>query len=110
MDTLAEDPLLDLDRLAELAEEVGEEDLSAVLLMFLDEASAEVARLASGLGDAEHAKATHFLRSGALNIGLGALARAAAEAAEAAPAGRAASGAAIAALVARSRAAVLARG
>ena len=63
-------PLLDDDRLAELSDDLGSDDLALVLAMFLQEAEAEAERLAVGLAEADHMKAGHFLRSGALNLGL----------------------------------------
>ena len=62
--------LLDEDRLLELDRDLGEGDLALVLAMFLDEAAAEVAKLEAGLPDPQRRKAGHFLRSGALNLGL----------------------------------------
>ena len=64
------DAPFDEDRLDELLSEIGAEDLGAVLDLFL----AEACEAASGLHDAltadEYAKAMHFLRSGAVNLGL----------------------------------------
>ena len=74
---MTEMPLLDEDRLAELAGDLGVADLRLVLAMFLDEAAVETARLATGLEETEHMKAGHFLRSGALNLGLMAISDAA---------------------------------
>ena len=109
MDAITQETLLDGDRLSELADEVGEEDLIAVLLMFLEEAEGEIAHLSEGLDDEAHAKSAHFLRSGALNIGFAALAEAAREAADLPATHRPAAGTMLTGLVARSRAAVMVR-
>lgn len=66
---------LDHDRLAELETEIGAEDLRQVLDMFLQEAVDAVSTLRDDLSAGEYAKSMHFLRSGALNLGLAALAR-----------------------------------
>lgn len=71
------DATLDEDRLAELAEDLGADDLTLVLAMFLEEAEAEASKLARGQPDAERRKSGHFLRSGALNLGLAGLSEAA---------------------------------
>lgn len=62
--------MVDMERIDELAQEIGKDDLLIVLDMFLIEARKTIATIGAGLSDEEHAKATHFLRSGALNIGL----------------------------------------
>ncbi|KIT17018.1 Hpt domain-containing protein [Jannaschia aquimarina] len=69
--------MLDIERLSELAGEVGEEDLDMVLNLFLDEAEEVIERISKRMEDEDFAKATHFLRSGALNIGFSGLASAA---------------------------------
>lgn len=68
------DAALDDDRLAELEAEIGSDDLRAVLEMFLQEAADAVAAIEDGLAPEGHAKSMHFLRSGALNLGLAGLA------------------------------------
>ncbi|WP_308917669.1 hypothetical protein [Jannaschia sp. LMIT008] len=77
MDTAIIDP----DRLCELTCELGEGDTLDVLSMFLDEASATIDGISGALDDGAYDKATHFVRSGALNLGLSGLARQAAMAA-----------------------------
>ncbi|GIT92644.1 hypothetical protein JANAI62_31190 [Jannaschia pagri] len=67
--------MVDKNRISELRQEIGEEDMAVVFGIFQQEAEETIARIASGLCDQEHAKATHFLRSGALNIGLISLAK-----------------------------------
>jgi hypothetical protein len=69
-----DDAPIDRDRLTELEDEIGAEDLRLVLEMFLEEAAAAVAALADRPSATEHAKSMHFLRSGALNLGLAGLA------------------------------------
>ncbi|MEL6587261.1 MAG: Hpt domain-containing protein [Pseudomonadota bacterium] len=59
-----------MDRIKELEQEIGAEDLGAVLSIFLSEAEKTIASIGQGLDDGDHARATHFLRSGALNMGL----------------------------------------
>lgn len=80
--------MIDTERLKELELEIGPDDLGMVLQMFLAEAEKTVAQIATGLDDAEHAGATHFLRSGALNIGLVGIAKASDKAAAVDPADR----------------------
>lgn len=104
--TDAPDRLVDEARLAELADDLGGEDLALVLAMFLQEAERETARLAGGLPEAEHLKAGHFLRSGALNLGLIALSDAARHAEVVPTPERAVAVARIAAAVAQTRAAL----
>lgn len=106
MNVMHDTSLLDDVRVAELIEEIGEEDLADVMLMFLDEAEREVAAIALGLEDDAHAKATHFVRSGSLNIGLKALADEATRADHVPPAERAETGRRLAGLLNRSRAAI----
>ena len=65
---------LDQDRLSELASEIGADDLRLVLDMFLAEARDAVAALRDDLAAGDYAKSMHFLRSGALNLGLSGLA------------------------------------
>lgn len=69
--------MMDTGRIQELRDEIGEEDMILVFGIFLSEAERMIARIATGLGDVDHAKAAHFLRSGALNLGLVSLAAAA---------------------------------
>ncbi|MFO6466205.1 hypothetical protein ACK8OR_17585 [Jannaschia sp. KMU-145] len=78
--------MIDTDRISELEAEIGADDLTFIVALFLGEAEDAIAEIAGGLADDAHARATHFLRSGALNIGLTGFAEAAdAAAAVAAP-------------------------
>lgn len=61
--------MIDMDRIAELEEEIGGEDLRLIFRVFLGEAEETLAALAPGTTEGELARAAHFLRSGALNIG-----------------------------------------
>lgn len=81
--------MVDEHRIAELASEIGEDDMGIVFGLFLSEAERTIDAIATGLGDDAHARATHFLRSGALNIGFTGLAAAADTAAAAAAGDRA---------------------
>lgn len=74
---MTENAILDEDRLAELADDLGADDLALVLAMFLKEAAAEAAKLDHAQPGPERRKSGHFLRSGALNLGLAGLSRAA---------------------------------
>jgi len=61
--------MIDWDRVAELRDEIGEEDFAEVTELFLDEADEVVAGL-SDLADAESLQAAlHFLKGSALNLG-----------------------------------------
>ncbi len=63
--------MLDWDRVQELREEIGEEDLGDVLALFLDEV---VERLDTIGSEDTLVEDLHFLKSSALNIGFEALA------------------------------------
>lgn len=67
--------MVDAERITELIQEIGEEDLILVFGMFAAEAERTIDSLGTGLPAPDCAKAIHFLRSGALNIGLTSLAR-----------------------------------
>lgn len=62
--------MIDTERIAELQAEIGPEDLSHIVSIYLEEARATLNRIERGLSIEDHARAVHFLRSGALNIGL----------------------------------------
>ncbi|WGH77376.1 Hpt domain-containing protein [Jannaschia ovalis] len=62
--------MIDRSRLAELEAEIGAEDTAMIFALYLEEAEEAVARIAAGLPPDDHRRALHFLRSGALNIGL----------------------------------------
>ena len=61
--------MLDLDRIAELRDEVGEEDFLDVAHMFLDEIEAALARLGQNPDAARLEADLHFLKGCALNLG-----------------------------------------
>jgi histidine phosphotransfer protein HptB len=65
--------MIDWGRLNDLRAEIGDEDLSDVVTMFLEEADEVVARIADGLPDPEMEAQLHFLKGSALNLGLAAL-------------------------------------
>lgn len=65
-----EDRMIDTERISELQAEIGADDLTYIVAVYLDEARAILTQIAAGLPDEDHARAVHFLRSGALNIGL----------------------------------------
>ena len=61
--------MIDHDRIAELREEVGEDDLAEVLHLFCEEVEETLERLAKGVfGDL--AEELHFIKGSALNIGM----------------------------------------
>lgn len=65
--------MLDWDRVNELRDEIGEEDLADVLALFLEEVEERLTLLDAGSG-APLADDLHFVKSSALNIGFNALA------------------------------------
>ena len=69
--------MVDIARIEELYEEIGQDAVMAVLDVFSVEARVKIDSLATTLSKEEHAAAIHFLRSGALNLGLNSLAEAA---------------------------------
>ena len=97
------DSILDTARLAELAEEVGADDLRFVLDMFLDEVAEAVRTLDPALAAEPYAKRMHFVRSGALNLGLAGLAAEARRQAALPDGERAGAGPALAAAIERAR-------
>lgn len=73
-ETSGQVPLVDIDRLTELRDEIGPEDLEVVVSAFLEEADEAIALL-SRVGETDGLAAQlHFLRGAALNLGLAALA------------------------------------
>jgi HPt (histidine-containing phosphotransfer) domain-containing protein len=66
--------MIDWARLNELRSEIGEDDLTEVVSMFLEEADEVVARIATLTTDAELESQLHFLKGSALNLGLSDLA------------------------------------
>lgn len=67
--------MIDPDRIAELNAEIGAEDLGLVIAVYFAEAIETIDRLSGDLSPEDRIRALHFLRSGALNIGLRGLAR-----------------------------------
>jgi hypothetical protein len=67
--------MMDMDRIEELRAEIGSEDLLMILGVFLDEAEEVLSGLAPEGPDAQ--RRLHFVRSGALNLGLTAVVAAA---------------------------------
>ncbi len=70
--------MIDEDRIRELEGEIGAADLGLVIETFLEEASETIAGLGAGSSGEALGRAMHFLRSGALNMGLRGFASAAA--------------------------------
>ncbi|MEM7488353.1 MAG: histidine kinase [Pseudomonadota bacterium] len=70
--------MIDVTRMNELRAEIGQEDLAMILDVYLTEAEEMLGRLAECPSVEERGKALHFLRSGALNLGLEGLAASAA--------------------------------
>lgn len=58
-----------MDRIEELQQEIGVADLDFIVRIFLGEAKETLAGLTPGMTRQDRARAAHFLRSGALNIG-----------------------------------------
>ncbi|SDY30530.1 Hpt domain-containing protein [Jannaschia faecimaris] len=66
--------MIDRSRIEELQQEIGTDDLSFIVSVYLDEARTTLDQMAQGLSAEDYARAAHFLRSGALNIGLSGIA------------------------------------
>lgn len=62
--------MIDSERITELEAEIGAEDLGMILAMFFEEAADTFAGIEAGLDAEGLGRAMHFLRSGALNLGL----------------------------------------
>lgn len=62
--------MIDQDRIGELEREIGAEDLLEILAAYFEEAATMIRRIENGLQPDELPRALHFLRSGALNLGL----------------------------------------
>lgn len=67
--------MIDWDRVAELRDEIGAEDLTTVIGMFLDEVAEKLQAVKDGASRATLSEDMHFLRSSALNIGFAELAK-----------------------------------
>lgn len=65
--------MIDKSRVAELEEEIGE-GVEEILLLFLDEAEEAIDRLEAAEDGHTRTDLLHFLRSGALNLGMRGLA------------------------------------
>jgi hypothetical protein len=95
--------MIDMDRIRELEAELGAEDLAMIAALFFEEAARVIDRIARTLPEDDHDRAIHFLRSGALNIGLSGFAAAADRADHLPAAKRGEAAAALAEALARSR-------
>ncbi len=62
--------MIDWDRLNELRDEIGAEDLADVVSVFLEEADEVMAQVVAGLPAARMEAQLHFLKGSALNLGL----------------------------------------
>lgn len=62
--------MIDSERMMELEREIGAEDLRLILDVFLDEADQTLTGIEAGTDPKAMTRAMHFLRSGALNMGL----------------------------------------
>lgn len=62
--------MIDIVRIHELRSEIGKDDLAVIVAAYVEEARDTLERVASGPSQDTQARAVHFLRSGALNIGL----------------------------------------
>lgn len=81
--------MIDWDRVAELREEVGEEEFPTVVELFVEEVEEVTRDLASISAPARLEEALHFLKGGALNIGFRRFAQLCSEGEALAAAGRA---------------------
>lgn len=67
--------MIDWGRVSELRAELGGEDFSEVVALFLEEGDELANRLRAGISSASVEAELHFLKGSALNLGLGRLAR-----------------------------------
>lgn len=72
--------MLDMTRLKELCEEIGPEDVGLIIDVYLEEAEEVLGAIQPDTDPGERSRSLHFLRSGALNLGLSELAGVATEA------------------------------
>lgn len=98
--------MIDWARVAELAEEIGPDDMDDVMGLFFEEADETLDGLTDGLAPERAAAALHFLKGSALNLGFSDLARACEASERAITAGQLPDARALAALYAASRAAL----
>lgn len=61
--------MIDWSRVAELRDEIGAEDFSDVVELFLDEVEAEIGALRDGCAQGDLEAKLHFLKGSALNLG-----------------------------------------
>jgi HPt (histidine-containing phosphotransfer) domain-containing protein len=61
--------MIDWARIAELRAEIGAEDFSEVVELFLEEVEGEINQLRAGCADNALEARLHFLKGGALNLG-----------------------------------------
>jgi hypothetical protein len=66
--------MLDLSRIDELRSEIGAEDLGLIIDVYLSEAEEVLDAIQCDTDPGERSRSLHFLRSGALNLGLSAFA------------------------------------
>lgn len=98
--------MIDWARVAELADEIGPDDMDDVMGLFFEEAEETLDGLTAGLPPDRAASALHFLKGSALNMGFSDLARACEAGERAILDGRAPDATGIARLYAGSRAAL----
>lgn len=67
--------MIDWERVDELRDEIGAEDLADVIDMFLDEVAEKLQDVQAGTSTASLSEDMHFLKSSALNIGFADLAQ-----------------------------------
>lgn len=67
--------MIDWSRIADLREEIGEDDLLEVVGLFLEETDEVIARLFNGAGSTVVEAELHFLKGSALNLGFAQLAK-----------------------------------
>ena len=65
--------MISWDRVRELKDEVGEEDFSEVVALFLEEVDGVMSRLRTSPDPATYEEDLHFLKGSALNLGFRAL-------------------------------------
>jgi hypothetical protein len=62
--------MIDMVRLRELCEEIGSEDVGLIIDVYLEEAEEVLEGIQPDTDPGERSRSLHFLRSGALNLGL----------------------------------------
>ena len=66
--------MLDLERIRELRDEIGEDDFAEVAVVFIDELEEVIGKLREGGSPEQTREWLHFLKGCALNLGLSGLA------------------------------------